>query len=103
MIEKSVISGVVMNESIDLSLTELCGCCGVSTEFVVELVEEGAVVPEGAQPQQWRFAGVQVKRVQTAAHLAQDLEINLPGIALALDLLDELERLRALEHRRGGF
>lgn len=33
-------------------------------------------------------------RIQKALRLHQDLEINLPGVVLALELLDELEELR---------
>ena len=35
-----------------------------------------------------------VVRVQTAVRLQWDLHINLHGVALALDLLEELEALR---------
>ena len=33
-------------------------------------------------------------RARTALRLQRDLEINLPGVALALELLEELDRLR---------
>jgi hypothetical protein len=33
--------------------------------------------------------------VRRALRLQHDLELNLPGAALALELLDEIERLRA--------
>ncbi|HRP35895.1 MAG TPA: chaperone modulator CbpM, partial [Gammaproteobacteria bacterium] len=31
---------------------------------------------------------------QVAMRLHHDLDVNLPGVALALDLLEEIERLR---------
>jgi chaperone modulatory protein CbpM len=37
--------------------------------------------------------------VRTARRLAHDLEINPPGIALVLDLLDEIDALRANPRR----
>jgi len=48
---------------------------------------------------QWRFTYTEIRRVQTAVRLQRDLRINLPGCALALDLLDELEELRQLRRR----
>lgn len=88
------ISAVLLDDSVDVSLDELCSLCRVSEELVVEIVAEGIVEPRGTERGQWRFSGVALVRVQRVARLQQDLGINLPGAALALDLLDELERLR---------
>ena len=51
--------------------------------------------PSGESPEQWRFSGRSLSRVRVAARLRRDLEINPPGVALALDLLDEIEQLEA--------
>jgi chaperone modulatory protein CbpM len=88
------ISAVLLDDSVDMSLDELCSLCRVSEELVIEIVAEGIVEARGAEPGQWRFSGVALARVQRVVRLQQDLGINLPGAALALDLLDELERLR---------
>jgi chaperone modulatory protein CbpM len=40
-----------------------------------------------------------LRRVRTAHRLAHDLEINPPGIALVLDLLDEIDSLRVHPRR----
>jgi chaperone modulatory protein CbpM len=88
------VSAVLLDDSVDLTLTELCALCRVSEELVVEIVAEGIVEPRGTVPRQWRFSGVALARVQRVARLQQDLGVNLPGAALALDLLEELERLR---------
>ena len=99
MAGQRVVSGVVLNERVSFSLSELCGCCDVSAEYVIELVDEGVVLPLGGQPAQWRFRGDQIKRVQMAVRLAEDLRLNLPGVALALELMDELDELRRLQQR----
>jgi chaperone modulatory protein CbpM len=65
----------------------------------VELVDEGILQPAGRNPEQWRFPGTSLQRARTAMRLQQDLKINLAGVALALDLLDEIESLRALIYR----
>ncbi|MFM0253530.1 chaperone modulator CbpM [Paraburkholderia sediminicola] len=40
--------------------------------------------------------------MRTAGRIAQDLDINGPGIALAPDLLDEINALRARATRSSG-
>jgi len=42
----------------------------------------------------WQFSGESIIRVQEAIRLQRDLGINLPGTALALELLDEVKALR---------
>ena len=50
---------------------------------------------------QWRFSGSALRRARLAFSLARDLEVNPPGVALALDLIDEIGALRAMLHRMG--
>jgi len=88
------ISAVLLDDSVEISLSELCSLCGVTEELVVEIVGEGIVEPFGDGRAQWRFSGVAITRVQRVVRLQRDFDVNLPGAALALDLLDELERLR---------
>jgi chaperone modulatory protein CbpM len=92
--EMIVISGMVLDESIRLSLGELCQFAKTSQECVIEMVEEGVLDPEGSSIQTWIFDHNALKRLQIALHLQQDLGLNLPGSALVLDLLEEMEQLR---------
>jgi chaperone modulatory protein CbpM len=92
----------LLDEQLRLTLRDMCRICDVHAEFLAELVSEGIIEArvEGrrraAMPmQQWRFDGVAVVRVQRAMRLQRDLGVNLAGVALALELLDELETLRA--------
>lgn len=91
-------SGTLLDERTVLTLREMCTACGVHAEIVIEMVEEGVLEPRGADPAEWRFPGSAVTRAQKALKLSRDLRVNWPGAALALDLLEEIERLRA--HRR---
>lgn len=80
----------------ELTLLEVSRTCAVQTDFVVELIEEGALVPlAGSAPESWRFTIVQTRQVTVAARLQRDLGVNPAGAALALQLLDEVETLRA--------
>jgi chaperone modulatory protein CbpM len=90
-----LLSGDVLEEDVELTLAELCQLCELSAEQVFDLVEYGVVDPLGRQPTQWRFGGISVGRIRCARRLERDLGINVAGAALALDLLEELKRLRA--------
>jgi chaperone modulatory protein CbpM len=89
------ISVQLLDESAALSLAELCRACSAPTEFIVEMVEEGVVSPQGSAPESWRFSGIHLERARIALRLQRDLGVNLAGAALALQLLEELQALRA--------
>ncbi len=95
--DSDVVTGLVLDEEVSLTLEEVCCACAVETTFIVALVEEGVLEPSGhgKEIQQWRFSGASLGRARTALRLQRDLEINLAGVALTLDLLGEIEWLRA--------
>ncbi|MDH3418115.1 MAG: chaperone modulator CbpM [Gammaproteobacteria bacterium] len=93
--KETTLIGVLLDERTELSLTEICRACSASPEWIVELVEEGVLEPIGAEQTQWRFQGASVQRAHAATRLQRDLDINPAGVALALDLLDEIAILRA--------
>lgn len=91
----TVVSGIILDEGSLLSLTEITYYCGADAETVLNMVNEGLLEPLGDTPGNWRFPCSQLRRARAALRLQRDLELNLPGAALVLDLLDELHRLRA--------
>ena len=93
------VPAMLADEECHLSLAELCRACGLPAEHVIEFVEHGLLEPRGSEPRQWRFCELSVRRVYRAQRLERDLGVNVAGAALALDLLDELERLRARVRR----
>ena len=93
--ERQVLLAGEVVEDVELTLSELCRVCAVTEAEVLALVEEGVIEPAGRRPARWRFAGTCLRRVRLALHLQHDLGVNVAGAALALDLLDELEALRA--------
>ena len=89
------VSVTILEEQVGLSLSEVSRACAVHAEMIVELVNEGVLAPDGREPHRWRFTGVHVRRATVALRLQRDLGLNLAGAALALELLDEVEALRA--------
>ena len=100
-----ILEGILLDENTELSLNDLCRACSCSEQWLIELVGEGAIEPEGGLPipeqaitdqaQQWRFSAISLERARIAMRLQRDLEINLAGVALALDLLNEIENLKS--------
>ncbi|MFQ5598587.1 MAG: chaperone modulator CbpM [Nitrospiria bacterium] len=90
----SITTPVVVDEGASFRLSEVCGHFSVQTEWIASLVEEGILDPEGSQPRQWRFSAESCRRIGMVLRLQRDLGVNLSGVALVLDLLDEVEMLR---------
>ena len=89
------IAGTIVEEEVHFTLVELCRACEAEEEHVVAWVLEGVLEPDGDSPGDWCFRGESLRRARMARRLAQDLGINPPGVALVIDLLDEIARLRA--------
>ncbi len=90
-----LLTGEIVEEYAVLSVEDLCRLCAVERDAIVELVEEGVLNVIEVESADWRFPGTAVRRARTAVRLQRDLEINLPGVALALELMEELARLRS--------
>jgi len=89
------IEGVLLDEDLTLTFAELRQLCGSSDQIIELLVDEGVLRPWGRRPNEWRFSGCEVGRVRRVLRLQRDLDLNLAGAALALELLEEIESLRA--------
>jgi chaperone modulatory protein CbpM len=91
--EESVASGIFEEYAV-LSIRDLSRMCAVDEHHIVELVQEGVLDVVDPDHPEWRFTGAALRRARLALRLERDLQINLAGIALALELLEELEQLR---------
>jgi chaperone modulatory protein CbpM len=89
------LAGFILEDQDELTLDDLCRACAAQSELIVDLVHEGVLAPLGAAPEVWRFTGVHLHRATVAVRLQRDLGVNPAGAALALELLDELDSLRA--------
>lgn len=92
----------IVEETVHLSLAELCRACSADQDHVVAWVLEGVLEPRGESPKDWLFGGESLRRTRLALRLTRDLEVNPPGVALALDLLDEIATLRTRLSRIGA-
>lgn len=77
-----------------LTLAELSRFCHVGQDWIEALVEVGILRPFGSGMENWQFDPVNVARARKAQHLAQDYGLNVVGLVLVLDLMDERDALK---------
>lgn len=99
MTSKQIHCGDLIDEETLITLEELCRHCALETEEVITLVREGILDPcdgraDVTRAPKWHFHISSVRRVRTTVHLQRDLGVNLPGAALALELLDRIAELQ---------
>lgn len=88
-------SFVIGSEAVGFA--ELCRCCALSHEEALAFIAEGIAEPlvGGTDPSDWRFDAPRLARLRRARRLQRELELDIAAVALALDLLEEIDRLRA--------
>ncbi len=89
-----MLSGTIFEQTTVLTTSELGRLCTVEIQRIVELVEEGILIVDTEAGGEWRFAPSSLRRARTAIRLQQDLGINISGVALVIELLDEIAALR---------
>jgi chaperone modulatory protein CbpM len=98
--DDQALTGTIFDQSAILSIKDLSRMCNVDERHIVEFVEEGVLTVVEVRSE-WHFTGDALRRARLAVRLERDLELNLAGVALALDLIEELQRLRReLDARR---
>lgn len=97
--------GIVLDDDARLNHAEFCVACGIAPALLSELVAGGVLEPRDVHGE-WRFAPPDLRRARLALRLARDFELDAPALALAVDLCEEVERLRrrlrALERVMSG-
>lgn len=78
------------------TLREVCERGDCHAEFVIKLVNYGVITPvqETSEQRQWQFDLQALARLHKAQRLQRDLKLNLPGLAMSLELLDEVQQMR---------
>ena len=95
----------LLHEELSLTLDELSALSGVEIRLIVEMVDHAILEPRGAHIRDWHFPAPALPRVRRALRLRRDLDLNWPGVCLAIDLLEQIAELkrrqRALLRRLG--
>ena len=89
-----ILQAHVLDETTWVRVDELCSRVHVERQWIVELVEIGALEPrDGDEPEAWAFPITDVPRVSAMRRLVDELGVNLPGAAIILELVEERRRL----------
>ena len=91
----SAVRGSIVEQDVELTTVELSRACRTSEQEIELWVFEGVLQPRGESRESWRFGGDSLARMRLATRLMRDLDVNTPGVALALDLLDRIAELEA--------
>ena len=98
--DENVLSGIVFDEATEITILELCETCSIETKLVEKMIDEGILEPSGEKGAGRRLPYSSVHRTRTVIHLQRDLGVNLAGAALALELLERIEKLHIQLRRR---
>ena len=85
---------MIDSELSSFSLDDLSQVTQLSSAIIIEIVELGIMDPLGESPESWEFNTQMLMTAQRAFRLHQDLDIDWPGIVLAVSLIDEIEQLK---------
>ena len=83
-----------MNENILYTTRAVCNFQKLTQENIDEMVSWGIAHPHGDKPEKWLFTHDDFERIARAQRFRNDLDINIPGAAFALDLIEEVKKLR---------
>ena len=80
---------------VQLDMQTFCQEADLPAAYVIEIVEHGIVEPSGRTPEEWLFDEQASVLARRAAKLQRDLDLEWEGVALALELLEEVQQLRS--------
>jgi chaperone modulatory protein CbpM len=88
-----IYEGILMEEDKPLSISKLSERCMISEIEIEELVYEGVIEPLHMQEETWSFSSETLWRLRKVQRLRRDLDLNIPGAALTMQLLDRIAEL----------
>lgn len=89
-----LITGIVIEESTTYTIEEVCQHYHIPKALLVELIEYGLFDNNTTQLELIKLDQKALRTMETAFRLHRDLDINLPGVALAVELLEKIDNMR---------
>jgi len=82
-----------------ICIEELCQHIRISREEALEIVSHGIIYPQEDSSGTWRFDTRAIAVASRAARLRRELDLEWQGVALALELLERINRLERENQR----
>ena len=92
--KNSLIEGQVIDDNTEITIVQLCKSYAIDTALVERLVAEGIIEPIRQKGDMLYFPQNCMKRTRIVLRLRSDLGVNMAGAALALELLERIEKLK---------
>ncbi|HEX6725836.1 MAG TPA: chaperone modulator CbpM [Nitrospira sp.] len=99
--EQEILTGSIIGNECVLTAEELARACRAEVSWIAELIEVGILEPQGEEQSGWRFCAADLTCARRAARLQRAFEANTDAVALMLNLLGEIDRLRERLRRAG--
>lgn len=93
MKEDNTLIGVLIEEATTISFKEVCHKYAMPNELLLEMVEYGLFSSQTTKTEHLKLNQRDLRTIESAFRLHKDLGINLPGVALALELLEKIDKL----------
>ena len=93
--DERILTGELFDEGCEITVVELCQVCAVDPRIVDELIEEGILEPRSSESGTVVLPYSSVRRTRMVIRMQRDLGVNLPGAAVALELIERIYRLQA--------
>lgn len=87
-----------MNENVIYTTYAICHTHNLNKDIINEMVSWGIADPMGDNPDNWLFTQNDFERIERAIRFRKELDINIPGAALAIELIEEIKHLRNQEY-----
>lgn len=93
MEKNHTIIGIYLEETPTFTFNEVCQKYHIPDSLLLEMVEYGLFSNLTTQREELKLTPKDLTKIESAFRLHKDLGINLSGVALALELLDQIEQL----------
>ncbi len=87
----------IIDQNHTLSLEQICRAVHADNELIIQFIDYHIIQPKGSSQETWQFDHVCLRRARLARNFYYDLEVNLAGIGLLLDMLEKIEALETRE------
>lgn len=93
MKQHDILIGMLIEETETFSYKEVCTKYNITTDLLEEMVEHGLFSNKSTDLKQLQFNPKELQRIESAFRLHQDLGVNLPGVVLAIELLEKIQHM----------
>ncbi|WP_409310722.1 chaperone modulator CbpM [Pectobacterium sp. B1J-3] len=88
-----------MTEKMTFTVVELCRTVHITQDDLIEVVGLGVIVPLESDEPHWIFDERAFSCLRRAQRLQIELDLDWPGVAMALTLLDQIDELKKENER----